>query len=73
MHSSDWLDIVYSCFHKRLLVPTPVKSDFVPQDLSLKCDREKTGAWSSFSSMLAILLASDRLTFNELSNEARIL
>lgn len=41
MHSSDWLDIVYSCFHKRLLVPTPVKSDFVPQDLSLKCDREK--------------------------------
>ena len=41
MHSSDWLDIVYSCFHKRLLMPTPVKSDFVPQDLSLKCDREK--------------------------------
>ena len=34
---------------------------------------KKIGAWSSFSSMQAILLASDRLTFNELSNEARIL
>ena len=34
---------------------------------------KKTGAWSSFSSMLAIVLPSDRLTFNELSNQARIL